>query len=264
MESAVRIRCVSLIALLTVSEVSAQGLAVTMRQTQGQETTQLEMQIDPTHVRADVGREGLVAVYDASTDTVRLLDSVRRSYRELTRTQAEQLGKQVAVLLTIVQAQLEKLPPDQRAAMEATIKARGGELIGGAPQTPLTYTRTGTSTVGNWPCTTYDGVRDGRKVLEICASEGAAIGVTPEDFQAVRKLADLVRAVMPRASDGLVVYGTAADGFAGVPLRRTSFTDGVPETTTEIVAVNRQTMPASAFDVPAGFTRQELLGNFTR
>ena len=53
---------------------------------------------------------------------------------------------------------------------------------------------------------------------------------------------------------------TSEQGFSGVPVRRTTFVDGKATSTSEIKEFRRAAIPASAWEVPAGFKRQEMGG----
>ena len=257
------IRDALLIVLLLASSASAQGVVLSMRQTRGDQAATTVMQLDSTHVRADLGRgsNGAVVVFDGTAQVLRMIDSERKSYREVTRAQTAQVG----ALLAAVQAQLEKFPPEQRKAMEAMLRGRAGMLAGGPALAPISYARTGPSKVGAWGCVLYDGLRDGQKVVEICAADGAEFGLTAADFQGVRQLVEFVKVLVPLAADEIAVYGSLEEqGFAGFPVRRTTLVNGMPDTVTELVDLRRESIPASAFEVPAAFTREELFPNMRR
>ena len=65
----------------------------------------------------------------------------------------------------------------------------------------------------------------------------------------------------PQGADRMFAVGTPADqGFSGVPVRRATFVNGQQQSVSETAEVRRQTFPASAFEVPAGFQKESFLG----
>jgi hypothetical protein len=99
------------------------------------------------------------------------------------------------------------------------------------------------------------------KVTELCAVQPGAIGLTDADFAPMKQLAEFMKAMVPDAAEQFAVNATVAEqGFAGVPIRRVSFRNGKPADTTELLEVRREAIPASAWEVPAGFTRQQMGG----
>jgi hypothetical protein len=199
----------SMLALFIAMPLYGQGLTITMKETGPIGETAPAIQTDRTHARLDAPSLATQVLYDSSTKTLRLIVPLLRSYREYTP------------------ATIASAPP---------IGGRGQPVP--AP-TPITYKRTGSSKVKDWTCTTYEGSRGSEKVVEVCAAEGASIGLTP-----------------PELIERIPTYGSvASQGFAGFPVRRVSFRNGQPEFTTELVEVRRGAVPAENFAVPAGFTK---------
>jgi hypothetical protein len=190
---------------------------------------------------------------------MRLINSSNRTYTEITQRELQQMGGMMAQM----QEQLKNLPQEQRKMMEEMMKGRGGMpgmpgMPGPAPA-PITYKRTGASKAGQWACTTYDGFRGADKVTEVCAAEGSALGLTASDFRIVQQLAYFLRSIAPQQIDQLALYGTGENqGYSGFPVRRVVFRNGKPESTSELVELRREAIPASAFAVPDGYKKQDM------
>ncbi|MEQ1573195.1 MAG: DUF4412 domain-containing protein [Vicinamibacterales bacterium] len=85
--------------------------------------------------------------------------------------------------------------------------------------------------------------------------------MTAADFDVTRKLADFLKGLMPQAADQMSVLGTAEEqGFAGFPLKRTSYRNGAVESVSELTELRREAIPSGTFDVPAGFRREAMPG----
>lgn len=246
-----------IIALFATSSAYAQGVVMVMNQTPGGgQPTQVRMQLDSTHARTEIRDQGqqMTVTYDAAAKVMRMIDNAKKTYTEIT----EQDIKQMAGMMAQMQAQMKNMPPEVQKQMAG----RGGMpgMPGaGAPQARTTYKRTGSSKVGQWACTTYDGFRGAEKVAEVCAAE-SGVNVTAADFQVIQQLADMMKSMAPPgALDQIATFGTVeSQGFAGLPVRTVSFQNGKPVSTTELVELRREAIPASVFAVPAGFKKQDM------
>jgi hypothetical protein len=261
-----RTSAVALALVLAATSASAQGVVMVMRQVSGAQTTTSQTQMDRNHVRTEVQTNGepTAFVFDGQADVIRMINLSRKSYMEMSRADAQQMQQQVAGMMAKMEAQLKNLPPEQRKMFEDMMKGRGG-LPGGAP-TPaapprITYKATGNDKVGRWDCAKYDGYNGAEKVTELCTVQPSAIGLNESDFAPMIQMAEFMKALVPDAAEQFAVNATVAEqGFAGVPIRRVSFRNGKPADSIELLEVRREAIPASAWEVPAGFTRQQMGG----
>ncbi len=255
-----------LLVLLVAAPVSAQGITMVQRETRnGRETTN-RMQMDRTHVRAETrnGTEQVAVVYDGGGDVARMINIEKKTYMEMTRAEVQQMGQQVSGAMAAMQAQMANLPPEQRAMVEQMMRGRGAGMPGmpgAAAPARIEYRRSGADKVGQWACNKYDGYRGQEKVVEVCAADPSSLGLTAADFEVTRKLADFLRGLMPQAADQMSVLGTAEDqGFAGFPIKRTSYRSGMVDSVSELTELRRDAIPSGTFDVPAGFRREAMPG----
>jgi hypothetical protein len=162
----------------------------------------------------------------------------------------------MAGMMQGMMAQLEAMPAAQREQMRSMMAARG---MAAAPAR-MTYKRAGTDKVGKWTCDKYESFRNDQKVGEICTVTPAALGLTAADFAITQQLTEFIRTALPQVGDQVPVLGReAADGFTGFPVR-TSTTVGGRTTVSELTEISRQTFPDALMTVPAGYTRQSMMG----
>jgi hypothetical protein len=173
---------------------------------------------------------------------------------EMTKADADRLGAQVQGAMAQMQTQLEKLPPAQRAQMEAMMKGRGGAAA--APQ----YTRTGSDTVGRWTCDKYDLMQDGQKIGDVCTVSPTMLGFGATDFNVMRQMSEFFSAMAPQMASQLpAVSPIDLRGTSGFPVKTVMMVQG-RTVTMEVIEVGRQTFSDSLFAVPAGFTKQDIMG----
>jgi hypothetical protein len=261
-----RTLAVVIVLVLAATPASAQGVVMVMRQVSGAQTTTSQTQMDRNHVRAEVQANGEsnAVVFDGSADVIRMINLSRKSYTEMSRADVQQMQQQLSGMMAKMEAQLKNLPPEQRKMFEDMMKGRGG-MPGGAATPPaaprMTYKATGNDKVGQWACTRYDGYNGAEKVTELCTVQPSAIGLNESDFAAMKQMAEFMKALVPDAAAQFSVNTTVAEqGFAGFPIRHVSFRNGKPADSTELLEVRREAIPASAWEVPAGFSRQQMGG----
>jgi hypothetical protein len=206
-----------------------QGLTVTLKETGPVGQTAPTLQIDPTHARLDIPSMASQVLYDSATKTLRLLVPLVKIYREYTPATVQE---------------------------RAAAAARGTEAPAPA-LAPITYKRTGTSKVKDWACTTYEGFRGAEKVVELCAAAGSSIGLTAADFVIAQQAIAMMKGITSADQlERIPVYGNVQNqGFAGFPVRRVNFRNGKADTTAELVEFKREAIPASTFDLPAGYKK---------
>jgi hypothetical protein len=244
-----------MVMLFAAEALQAQGILFVQAVTRDGKSTTNQVQLDKTHMRAESASvAGNVFLFDSATKTARMINTERKTYREIDGSQMEGMRQQMAQL----QEQLKNMPPQQRAMMEQMMGARGGfpGMISG-PADPLTYRQAGSDKVGQWNCTKYEGFRGADKVSELCTVDPSQFGLTAADFAVAKEFVEFLTGLLPQMADQAVMFGTVADqGFAGVPVRQTRFTNGRVESVSEVKEFRRETFPPSTWEVPAGFQRE--------
>lgn len=248
---------------LGAAAASAQGVLISTKVTTGSAapTTQ-EMQIDRNRMRvemADPSSGKTLMIFDGAKQVLQIVSVDKKTYMEMTKATVEQMAAQVQGMMAQMEAAMANMPPAQRAQMEAMMRGRGGAGMAAAmaPAKPE-YRKTGTDRVGKWACDKYEGTANGQKVSDICTVEPSALGLVAADMTVLTQMADFAKSLtsmIPGGASGMV--GITGQGFPGLPIR-TIMTVGANTTTSEITDVSRQTFPDSLFQVPAGFTKQEM------
>ncbi|HET7696915.1 MAG TPA: DUF4412 domain-containing protein [Vicinamibacterales bacterium] len=247
--------------VLSVSVQGAAGILIVEKTTSSGTPSTNQIQIESNRMRAEAtGPRGekQVVIFDGTRQVLIMIDDQNKSYTELTKADADQLGAQMSQAMSQIQKQLESLPPEQRAQIESMMKGRMGGAGGAAPKT--VYKRTGTDTVGKWSCTKYEGYDGETRTSEVCTVEPKTLGLTEADFAVTKQFIDFFKRVVPAMASQAFAIGTVEQqGFAGIPVRRTATVLG-RQITTEISDVSRQTFPDSIYAVPAGYQKRPFGG----
>jgi hypothetical protein len=248
----------SALLVLTGTAQAADGVLLVTKVTAGSGAPQTsQVQIDGRRMRAETfGERGekQVAIFDGAKKVMILVDDSKKTYAEMTEADVEAIGGMMAGMM----AQMQSLPPEQRAQMESMMKGRGMAMPG-APAPKIQYTKTGTGTVGKWTCDKYEGSSGGQKVSEVCTVDPKALGFAAADFEISRDFAAFFKKLMPMGGGEMFSVGTPEQGFSGVPVRTVSSVGG-QQVTTEITEISRQTFPDTVFQAPAGYRKTDSMG----
>ncbi len=250
---------VTAIAVAAPAAQAADGLLILEKTASGGTTRTHQIQIEKDRMRAETtgaGGEKQAMVFDGAKQVMWIINYDRKTYSEMTKADADRLGGQMTDAMAKMQQQMQNLPPEQRAKIEAMMAGRGGMRGAGPGAGAKTeYKKTGTDTVGKWTCDKYEGSQNGQKTSELCTVDPQALGFTAADFDVSRQLQAFFAKLVPNGAEDLFRIGTGQDqGFTGVPVRRVSF--GPTPTTSEITAVTRQSFSEATFAVPEGFEKQ--------
>jgi hypothetical protein len=233
---------------------AAAGLLIVEKTTQGGTSTTNQIQIESNRLRAEsTGATGgkQIVIFDGARQVLTMVDSVNKTYTEMTKEDADKLGAQMADAMAQLKKQLAGMPPDQRAKMEGMLKGMGG-AVGATPK----YRKAGTEVVGKWTCTRYEGYVGETKTSEVCTVEPKALGLTQADFVFTNQFVEFFKKIVPQMATTFFANATVEQqGFTGVPIKRKASVLG-SEITTEIVDVTRQTFPDASYAVPAGYQKK--------
>ena len=244
---------------LTISPLfAADGLLIVQKNTVGTSNRPTRAQIEKDRMRTDVegpNGEKQVIIFDASKEVLTVMYPDRKTYSELTKAEADQIGVKIA---PEAQEQIKKMTPEQRALMEKMLRGRSNVP---AP-VKFDYRKAGSDKVGKWACDKYEGYQDKVKRVDICTVAPATLGVAQTDFGITKQMAVFLARIAPgQAPSGFEVGTLESTGFSGVPVRTIGYgTKGEVVYSSEIESITRQTFPASSYEVPAGFQKQPLFG----
>lgn len=226
-------------------------------------TTNQTVRVDNDRMMVDIhGERGHQTIlFLGGAQLFRMIDHEKKSYREMTQQDMEQMGAQLNEAMAKMQEQLKNMPPAQREMMEKMMKGRMPQMMGqGAAKT--VYTAAGSGRVGQWDCAKYDGTRDGEKVSEVCAVGFGEFGFQPSDFAVMRKMAEFFTKIMPPGMKDAFTVGAEdwqkEQGFPGVPVLRTTFSHGKAEHRTTVKSVARADFDDALFEVPAGYKKEAM------
>lgn len=221
--------------------------------------------VEGDDLRMEMGTAGAM-IFRGEKDLMWILQPKDHAYVELTRESTKQLAKQAESAMAEMRAQLDKMPPAQRAQIEKMMNQSGMGGATAAPKAapePLTVKPTGRSdSVEGRTCREVEVFRGAAKESEACVADWATAGVTKEDFGAFQKLASWQNDILGGTPWAKSAANPSADAMklfdqlGGVPVRVRSFRGGKPANEMLITKIEKKHLDPALFDVPADYTKK--------
>lgn len=190
-------------------------------------------------------------------DTGTIYTVMKRQHQYMVLDSATQ--QRMAAMMSGMRQQMQSLPEAQRRQIEA----RG---MPGVTQPPpdAPYVKTGQSkVVGSWSCQVFHKSLGNGTTVDACFAPLGTIGLTRDDLVVLRKLSERMQKTMPTAGamGGMDFDRQAREvGFEGFPVQTETTLNGAQRTTSTLKSVEHLSLPADTFEVPAGYTKQEMPG----
>jgi hypothetical protein len=196
-------------------------------------------------------------------DTMYIIDDQEKSYVVFDKATMQQLATKLNAEMAKLKEQLAKLPPEQRAQMEQMMGGAGAMLGGGGQKWTVEVADTGKSDkVEGRNCKLWDVTRNGELDEQICVVPYSALP-GKENFQAV--FGNFAKVFEEMAKSVPMLSGMMANEFDaqlktnGYPVRRRGYESGKLSDEETLVKVWREeAIPASMFEIPAGYKQKQM------
>lgn len=205
-------------------------------------------------------------IFRADKQLVWIVQPEKNQYTQLDKKMMAGVTEKLSAAAGMLQAQMAMMPPEQRAQIEGMMKGLGLGGGGQAQTQPLVQKVASGEKIGSWTCDRYaTRTPDGKLLQESWVAPTDATTLPAEDAAALRAMGtfcedlskgvqDAMKGVMPGLS--LPVGG---DAFKGLPVRFVSYdAAGKPDSQWELKSIRQETVAADTFDVPPGFSQQNL------
>ncbi len=195
--------------------------------------------------------------------TLYVIDDAEKTYVVFDKATMESLAKTLNEAMAKMKEQLAKMPPEQREQMEQMLSSQMPGLSGDGKQWTVEVMDTGKSDkVDGRSCKVWDVKRNGQLDDQLCVVAYSALP-GKENFQTV--FAEFARAFEEMAKSAPMLSGVMNNEFSaqakvnGFPVRSRSYENGKLVNEQQVMRVWREeSIPASMFEVPAGYKRKTM------
>jgi len=197
---------------------------------------------------SEEGEEAIV-IFRSDRKTAWLISPGEGTYVELTPAKVVELKKRMDAQQQEVAAELAKLPPEQRKAMEEMMSAVSG------PGAALSFNAVGRDEkVDGYTCTRYEALEGESRVAEVWTASLEQLQLSAEEYEPLREMG---RMLEPLGASRPLAQLMQTAALEGVPVRTVSYADGVALSEDRVVVAERRTLQASLFELPRGLRKVE-------
>lgn len=201
------------------------------------------------------------AVMIFKDDVIYNLDVQDKSYMALDRATMKRMADKAGPALKQMQEQLAKMPPEQRAQMEKMMGDRIPGMVASAPQEIRKTARTGKA--AGHACTYVEVLEKGVLQDEYCVVAPGALKGSQELFDAARRISALMQEMLGSLNapwlQEIADRQPNFDKLGGIPVASRHFQNGKAVHESSLQSLRSESLPASLFEIPAGYTRREMM-----
>lgn len=218
-----------------------------------------QMDIRDGVVRAGDGNQATV-LFNTRTGSFTIIDHSQRSYMELSQADFDRVMNSTERMMAQVERQIAAMPEGQRAQMREMLKKNMPKGMGKEAAAPRRVTVTGeTRNVAGVSCQVTEVFRGAQQVAELCMAEHQALGISSEDYEAIRAMHDFSQDMASRAGQFGAKTMDMGDLSGGlIPVSFMGMGDAAQSGSNTLTSVSEADIDPARFEVPAGYRKQEM------
>ncbi len=188
---------------------------------------------------------------DGEAKKLFIIDHQKKMVLVITEQDSKQVEEKQAALKAQLQAQLAKMPPEQRARMESTML---GQADGKLAVFTYEKKKTPARKLSGFSCQDYSIKRDGQAAGEGCFASWKDIGISAEDFKTT------MLAAMPTQAGNPISQGfEMSESAPGFPVWRSHVNaEGKVTAETTLKSLTRTALAAENFELPRGYAEKSM------
>jgi hypothetical protein len=192
-------------------------------------------------------------IIDAANKKFVTINDAEKSYMEVTQADMERMAGFIASQRAAAEERMKSLPPEQRKKYE--------QMMGGGKPHDFKFEKMGgKKTINGFSCEMYKILEDGTPKEEVCLTPWSSSTISRADFAGIVKFSQDMQKSLGAMAGG-AKNNNPFDQFEkapGFPVLRHDLEPGHED---EVVkSIKRGSVPASAFTVPAGYTKKDPMG----
>ena len=246
--------------LASLAPPAKADLTMEMKQTMHKEKDTVEtVRVTEHKIGMDAGGQNMV--FRGDKKVLWIIDTEKKTYSEMDEAACKAMGEQMNGAMAQMQEALKGMPAEQRAKME---KMMAGKMKGMAPSKQTVKPMGQKKTINGFECAGYT-VSGGAGETEVWAADPKVLKLGTADMTAFKEFAEFMKSSFPgmeRIADLAKDFDhPREDQVPGFPvLRIHKDKSGKEDFRSELMKLTRGSVEASAFELPAGFTKTEMPG----
>jgi hypothetical protein len=200
-------------------------------------------------------------IFDGNSFLV--MDHSDKSYIVMDEAMLTEISDKMNDAMSQMEAELAKLPPEQRAMAEQMMKNQMGAIMGTqeSPEPPRVE-KTGSSEWQGRSCTQFNVFEGDIKTQEICSAALDSVDGAAEMMATYQDMAKFVKKLSeslpgPLGSSFNDHPGMVAELIGGFPVRTVEYSMGAPVREVTMESITEKALDASFFEAPADYRRED-------
>lgn len=236
------------------------------RDAAGKETDRAKVYAQSEMVRMDQGGGASPASMIFLGDRFLYVDHSEETYIVMDEEALNEVSEKISDAMRQMEAELAKMPPEQRAMVEQMMKGRMKDMM---PQQDDAAPKTRVESVGkgkwqSYACSQYAVYEGSQKIQEICAATLDDVAGADEVIAAFISMAEYIEKMtesMPMmANDGLNP-GELMAQIKGFPVHTVDYQNGQAFSETSLDSIVEKELDPTLFAAPEGYRRQDPFGS---
>ncbi len=190
------------------------------------------------------------------------VDHRKKSYTVMDEAMLDEVSAQISDAMTQMEAELARMPPEQRAMVEQMMKGQMGGMMGQQDTAPPAPSVKAVGS-GKWQsrtCRKYAVFEGPEKTQELCAAKLDDIDGGDEVMEAFRSMAAYMTKMaetMPMDVDDGINPGELMDQIDGFPVHTTDYENGVAVRESSVDSITEKDLEPGLFTAPDGYRRED-------
>ncbi|MEO0092175.1 MAG: hypothetical protein ABIK61_05670 [candidate division WOR-3 bacterium] len=207
-------------------------------------------------IRIDVKAEksDITTIFRADQEIFWMIDHKKKSYTEFTKEDLEKMQEMMKEATSIMEQALKNLPAEQRQKMEKMMKK------GVAEKSNMIFKKVSSGEkVNQWLCDKYDGIIEGKKVMELWSTDWKKIGLKPEDIKVFDKMKVFFEQIAKDFASTLHIIETEKKDnmYFGMPVKIVEYEKGNIRSSYEFEEIRQEELKLSVFEPPKGYKKEK-------
>ena len=179
------------------------------------------------------------------------------SYMEITAAQIEGMSAQMSQAMQQMQAQMARMPPEQRKMIEDMMKQRMGGAASAAPAITVQEKGKGEK-VGPFNTTRYEVQTNGQRSSEVWAASASELHLQDSEFKTFQAMAKFYEPMTRNLPKGSWSAGPLQQ-IQGFPVKTVVYDGQRPSYEWAVTNVEQRSLESSLFTLPSGLRKQEMM-----
>ena len=190
-------------------------------------------------------------IFDATGNRFTILDHEGKTYMVMGEKEIEALGNVSAMIDRMLEEQLAQMPAAQREQMRGMMKSMLEKQMPKQAALP-TYEKSGQSTSYNgFTCDKVIQFQEGKKESDFCVADYQALGVSADEYQGIQRFMKIAEKLAGQFGQNQSMNFASIGEVLPVQYK-------MDQDTATLTAVKHDDLPAQTFQVPEGYSQQEL------